>query len=121
MATELIPELVKLDVYIQVDVPLRHHYTDEGPSVGDSPQVYMHHISGGSKLVFELISKLAFPVSSASPPIAMYTYYTYGSGPSLPTSFPTAFSAPCTKFAVAGQEGMVVVWDVKNSEPMKTF
>ncbi|KDQ53248.1 hypothetical protein JAAARDRAFT_439184 [Jaapia argillacea MUCL 33604] len=110
---------------LTLDVPVNHSsVSPDGRtllSVGDSPQVYMHHISGGSKPNFEPITKLALPVSSTSSPIPMYTYYTYGSGPSPPASFSTTFSASGSKFAVASQEGMVVVWDVRSSKPMKTF
>ncbi|KAI0289717.1 hypothetical protein BC826DRAFT_1030078 [Russula brevipes] len=39
----------------------------------------------------------------------------------LPASFCTAFSPSGSKFAVASQEGMVAVWDVRSRKPMKVF
>ena len=39
----------------------------------------------------------------------------------LAASFSTAFSADGAKFAVASQEGVVAVWDVRSTKPMKVF
>ena len=40
---------------------------------------------------------------------------------SIPASFSSAFSADGSKFAVASQEGVVVVWDVRSTKPLKVF
>jgi WD40 repeat protein len=39
----------------------------------------------------------------------------------LAASFSTSFSNDGTKFAVASQEGVVVVWDVRSTKPLKVF
>jgi WD40 repeat protein len=39
----------------------------------------------------------------------------------LAASFSTAFSENGHKFAVASQEGVVAVWDVRSSNPLKVF
>jgi hypothetical protein len=41
------------------------------------------------------------------------------SGP--PASFATAFSGSGSKFCVGGQDGVLVVWDVRSSVPFKVF
>jgi len=82
-------------------------------SVGDSPQVYLHRLSGGSRLTFTPITTLTLP-----PPDASSLCY---SSSSLAASFSTAFSSNGTKFAVASQEGAVVIWDVRSSKPLKVF
>ncbi|KAF8335161.1 hypothetical protein F5887DRAFT_1063413 [Amanita rubescens] len=84
---------------LKLTVPVNH--TSLSPdsrtvlSVGDSSEVFLHHVSGG--LPFWL------------PPNA------------LAASFSTAFSADGAKFAVASQEGVVAVWDVRSTKPMKVF
>ena len=45
----------------------------------------------------------------------------YTTGIPVPASFSTAFSANGSKFAVASQEGVVVVWDVRSSKPLKVI
>jgi WD40 repeat protein len=82
-------------------------------SVGDSSKVYLHRMAGGSRIDFTPISTLCLPPPEISPLI-------YPS-PSLAASFSTAFSSNGTKFAVASQEGVVVVWDVRSSKPLKVF
>ena len=81
-------------------------------SVGDSPEVFLHRLSGGSQLTFTPITTLSLPPSDGA------LYYT----PShLTASFSTAFSSNGTNFAVASQEGALVVWDVRSSKPFKVF
>lgn len=80
-------------------------------SVGDSPKVYLHHLSSSSRLTFTPITTLTLPPPDGT------LYYTS----SLAASFSTAFSSNGTKFAVASQEGSVVVWDVRSSQPLKIF
>ena len=89
-------------------------------SVGDSPQVYLHHISGSSRLSFESIAK--YSLVPYTPPIFTHQFYSpqYASPP-LPASFSTSYSANGMKFAVASQEGVAVVWDVRSSKPLKVF
>ncbi|KZT23099.1 hypothetical protein NEOLEDRAFT_1136975 [Neolentinus lepideus HHB14362 ss-1] len=81
-------------------------------SVGDSSHVLLHHLSDSSRLTFTPISTLTLPPASPS---------LYGPASSVPASFSTAFSPNGSKFAVASQEGMVVVWDVRSSKPFKMF
>jgi WD40 repeat protein len=81
-------------------------------SVGDSSKVYLHQISGGARLSFTPIRSLNIP----SPDISPFSYST-----SLAASFSTAFSADGSKFAVASQEGVLVVWDVRSTKPLKVF
>lgn len=81
-------------------------------SVGDSTKVFLHRISGGSRLTFDPITTLSVP-----PPDPSSLYFTSN----LAASFSTAFSANGTKFAVASQEGSVVIWDVRSSKPLKVF
>lgn len=45
----------------------------------------------------------------------------YSANGALIASFSTAFSSDGTKYAVASQEGVVAIWDVRSSKPMKTF
>lgn len=91
-------------------------------SVGDSPDVYLHRITGGARVSFSLMMKL-----SLSPYINFIPSYSYGlitpysTGAPVPASFSTAFSANGSKFAVASQEGVVVVWDVRSSKPLKVI
>jgi hypothetical protein len=40
---------------------------------------------------------------------------------SLAASFSTAFSLDGSKYAVASQEGVLVVWDVRSTKPLKVF
>jgi hypothetical protein len=93
--------------------------------VGDSPDVYLHRVTGGARVTFSPIMKL-----SLSPYIAItptYTYAGYGLYPSyqsnnaVPASFSTAFSADGSKLAVASQDGVVVVWDVRSTKPLKVI
>lgn len=79
-------------------------------SVGDSPRIYLHHLSGGSCITFAPIVTLSVP----PPDARLYS-------PSLSASFSTAFSHDGMKFAVASQEGVVAVWDVRSTKPMKVI
>lgn len=81
-------------------------------SVGDSNKVYFHSIAGGGRITFSPVVTL--PLPPANTPL-------FHSASSLAASFSTAFSANGMKFAVASQEGMVAVWDVRSSKPMKVF
>ena len=79
-------------------------------SVGDSPQIYLHQLTGGSCVTFVPIVTLHVP-----PPDARFY------SPSLSASFSTAFSHDGVKFAVASQEGVVAIWDVRSTKPMKVI
>lgn len=109
---------------LRIDVPVNHSsVSPDGRtllSVGDSPQVYLHHISGSSRLTFESIAK--YSLVPYTPSIFTHQYYSpqYPSPP-LPASFSTTYSANGMKFAVASQEGVAVVWDVRSSKPLKIF
>ena len=82
-------------------------------SVGDSNKVYFHRISGGSHLSFTPITTLVIPAPDANP---------FGfSRSSLVASFSSAFSRDGSKFAVGSQEGVVAVWDVRSTKPIKVF
>lgn len=82
-------------------------------SVGDSNKVYFHAISGGSRLTFSPLCVLSLP----PPTITAPSYHSN----SLAASFSTAFSADGAKFAVASQEGVVTVWDVRSTKPLKVY
>lgn len=89
-------------------------------SVGDSSQIHLHHISGSSQLAFDPIARysLAPHTPAALSHQYSYSHYTNNTGPA---SFSTAFSQNGMKFAVASQEGVAVVWDVRSSKPLKVF
>lgn len=86
--------------------------------VGDSPDVYLHRITGGSRITLSPIVTLS---------LSSYIQHSHESTgglsqvSSIPASFSTAFSADGSKFAVASQEGVVVVWDVRSTKPLKVF
>ena len=84
--------------------------------VGDSPDVYIHRITGGSRISFTPIATL-----SLSPYIQQTHTSGYSPVSTIDASFSTAFSADGSKFAVASQEGVVVVWDVRSTKPLKVF
>jgi WD40 repeat protein len=69
-------------------------------SVGDTNQVFLHNISGGSTVTFQRIA-------------------TYTAG--MDANFSTAFSPSGVKFAVACQDGSVTVWDVRSSIPLAKY
>ena len=79
-------------------------------SVGDSPRIYLHHLTGGPSITFAPIVTLNVP----PPDARLYS-------PSLSASFSTAFSHDGMKFAVASQEGVVAVWDVRSTKPIKVI
>ena len=81
--------------------------------MGDSNKVYFHSITGGARVTFSPITTLVIP-----PPDPLGGYSTS----SLAASFSAAFSSDGSKFAVASQEGLVAVWDVRGmSKPIKVF
>jgi hypothetical protein len=84
--------------------------------VGDSPHVYLHGMTGGARITFTPLAQLTLP--PFEPPPSVYPVH---NGSALPASFCTAFSPSGSKFAVASQEGMVAVWDVRSRKPMKVF
>lgn len=67
---------------------------------------------------------MEYPAYLAAPPINPYLPYAFVDGvwtlAGAPTSscFSTAWNEDGTKFAVASQEGMVVVWDVRSGAPL---
>ena len=84
-------------------------------SVGDSNKVYFHRITGGARVTFSPIITLVIPPPDSSP-LGGY------STSSFAASFSSAFSSDGSKFAVASQEGLVAVWDVRGmSKPIKVF
>ncbi|KAF9463940.1 WD40-repeat-containing domain protein [Collybia nuda] len=101
---------------LRMDVPVNHSsISPDGRtllSVGDSSKVYLHQISGGARLCFTSIRTLTIP----SPDAASFSYPA-----SLAASFSTSFSADGLKFAVASQEGVLAVWDVRSTKPLKVF
>ncbi|TFY83422.1 hypothetical protein EWM64_g601 [Hericium alpestre] len=103
---------------LRIDVPVNHSsISPDGRtllSVGDSPHVYLHALSGGSRITFTELYKLTLPAFDQPPPSPF-------SINAIPACFSTAFSACGTKFAVASQEGMVVVWDVRSHKPLKVY
>lgn len=81
-------------------------------SVGDSSKIYFHHMRGGDPITFEHIHNLVLPPPDSSPIL-------YPS--SLAASFSTAFSHDGMKFAVASQEGVLAIWDIRSTKPMKVI
>ncbi|KAJ8516621.1 hypothetical protein ONZ45_g6092 [Pleurotus djamor] len=110
------PKELKEAGLLRLTVPVNHSsISPDGRtllSVGDSPKVYLHHITGGARITFAPIHTLTLPPPDSYP-------LNYSS--SLAASFSTAFSADGSKFAVASQEGLVAVWDVRSSKPLKVF
>ncbi len=82
-------------------------------SVGDTSKVFLHRLTGGSRINIQPIATLSLPPPEASP-------LPYAST-ALVASFSTSFSSDGTKYAVASQEGVVAVWDVRSTKPLKTF
>ncbi|KAI0326917.1 hypothetical protein GY45DRAFT_48245 [Cubamyces sp. BRFM 1775] len=105
---------------LRLDVPVNHSsISPDGRTllcVGDSPDVYIHRITGGSRISFTPIATL-----SLSPYIQQTHTSGYTPVSTIDASFSTAFSADGSKFAVASQEGVVVVWDVRSTKPLKVF
>ncbi|EGN98621.1 hypothetical protein SERLA73DRAFT_181173 [Serpula lacrymans var. lacrymans S7.3] len=107
------------DIYqvgqLLLDVPVNHSsISPDGRtllSVGDSPQIYLHQLNGGSRIKFTPIMSLSVP----PPDVNLH------SSSALAASFSTAFSGDGMKFAVASQEGVVAVWDVRSSKPLKVL
>ena len=94
-------------------------------SVGDSPDVYLHRVTGGSRVTFSQMMKLSLSPYITVTPTYTYAgyspYSSYHSNNAVPASFSTAFSANGSKFAVASQDGVVVVWDVRSTKPLKVI
>ncbi|KAJ3507757.1 hypothetical protein NLJ89_g6124 [Agrocybe chaxingu] len=103
---------------VRLDVPINHSsISPDGRtllSVGDSNKVYFHRIAGGGRITFSPITTLSIPPPDPSPLLSFPTS-------SLAASFSTAFSGDGSKFAVASQEGVVAVWDVRSTKVMKVF
>ncbi|CAA7269540.1 unnamed protein product [Cyclocybe aegerita] len=103
---------------VRLDVPINHSsISPDGRtllSVGDSNRVYFHRIAGGGRITFSPITTLSIPSPDPSPSLSFPTS-------SLAASFSTAFSGDGSKFAVASQEGVVAVWDVRSTKVMKVF
>lgn len=102
---------------LTLDVPVNHSsISPDGQtllSVGDSSKVYLHQITGGAALSFTPIKTLTLPPADLPP--SMFATY------SVAASFSTAFSSNGSKYAVASQEGVLVVWDVRSTKPLKVF
>jgi WD40 repeat protein len=73
-------------------------------------------MTGGARITFTPLAQLTLP--PFNPPPSVHQLHSVGT---LPASFCTAFSPSGSKFAVASQEGMVAVWDVRSRKPMKVF
>ncbi|KAF5389155.1 hypothetical protein D9757_004946 [Collybiopsis confluens] len=82
-------------------------------SVGDSSKVFLHRIYGGGQLSFSPVSTLTVP----PPDRSLLPFFSS----TLAASFSTAFSRDGTKYAVASQEGVVCVWDVRSTKPLKVY
>lgn len=107
------PKAIRECGYLRLGEPVNHSsISPDGRtllSVGDSPRIYLHHLTGGSCITFDPIMTLNVP-----PPDDTRLY-----SAALAASFSTAFSADGMKFAVASQEGVVAVWDVRSTKPVK--
>ncbi|TFK36674.1 WD40-repeat-containing domain protein [Crucibulum laeve] len=99
---------------LQLDTPVNHSsLSPDGNSllsVGDSSKVYLHQLRGSSQLTFQPISILTLPSPNSSPFSTCLT-----------ASFSTSFSSDGSKFAVASQDGLVAVWDVRSTHPIQVF
>lgn len=87
-------------------------------SVGDSREINLHALScggSGSSMTFEKMSTLCIPSQYESPFTANTAARYY------PALFSSAFSSDGTKFAVASQQGTVIVWDIRSSLPLKVI
>lgn len=82
-------------------------------SVGDTSKVFLHRLTGGSHINISPIATLSLP----PPDVSVLPY----ASTALVASFSTSFSSDGTKYAVASQEGVVAVWDVRSTKPLKTF
>ncbi|TRM66067.1 hypothetical protein BD626DRAFT_486643 [Schizophyllum amplum] len=82
-------------------------------TIGDSNEVNLHRMSGGSRVTFSPISTLSIP-----PAVDLPAKYRPNA---LAASFSSAFSVDGSKFVVASQEGVVAVWDVRSTRPLKVF
>ncbi|KIK66885.1 hypothetical protein GYMLUDRAFT_69923 [Collybiopsis luxurians FD-317 M1] len=82
-------------------------------SVGDSSKVFLHRIYGGSQLSFSPVATLTVP----PPDRNLLPFFSS----TLAASFSTSFSRDGTKYAVASQEGVVCVWDVRSTRPLKVY
>ncbi|KAF8650056.1 hypothetical protein AX16_005446 [Volvariella volvacea WC 439] len=102
---------------LKLEVPVNHSsISPDGRtllSVGDCNKAWLHQLHGGSQLTFTPISTLHIPSPTMSP-------HFYPS-PSLAASFSTAFNQDGSKFVVASQEGVVAIWDVRSTKPLKIF
>ncbi|KAK0469556.1 uncharacterized protein EV420DRAFT_1495245 [Desarmillaria tabescens] len=102
---------------LRLSVPINHSsISPDGRtllSVGDTSKVFLHRLTGGSRINIQPIATLPLPPPEASP-------LPYAST-ALVASFSTSFSSDGTKYAVASQEGVVAVWDVRSTKPLKTF
>ncbi|RXW20709.1 hypothetical protein EST38_g5148 [Candolleomyces aberdarensis] len=86
-------------------------------SVGDSPNMYLHSVSGSSQLSFYPMATLSIPLPTNTPP-----HYPTIRPSTFTASFATAFSSDSMHFAVGSQEGVVAVWDIRKvSQPMKVW
>lgn len=109
---------------LKIDVPVNHSSVSPDGStllcVGDSPYVHLHRLSGSSRLTFDRIATYSLvPYTPAALP--QHSLFLHYASSTLPASFSTAFSPDGIKFAVASQEGVAVVWDVRSSKPLKVF
>jgi len=85
-------------------------------SVGDSPHVYLHGMTGGARFTFTPLAQLTLlPFDSPS-----NLHPSHGGG-ALPASFYTTSSPSGSKFAIASQKGMLAVLGVRSRKPMKVF
>ncbi|KAL4066864.1 hypothetical protein V8B97DRAFT_1949385 [Scleroderma yunnanense] len=109
------PKEIRTCGTLRLDEPVNHSsISPDGRtllSVGDSPRIYLHHLTGGSRITFDHIITFNVP-----PPDDTWLY-----SAALAASFSTAFSADGMKFSVASQEGVVAVWDVRSTKPIKVI
>ncbi|KAJ3520060.1 hypothetical protein NM688_g9214 [Phlebia brevispora] len=95
---------------LRLDVPVNHSsISPDGRtllSVGDSPDIYLHRITGGAHVTFTPMAKLSLEsyITTLSPYSYGNMFTSYHTNYPVPASFSTAFSANGSKFAVASQE-----------------
>ena len=85
-------------------------------TVGDSPSVYLHHLTGSSKITFHPTATIPLPLPTNTPP-----HYPTARPSTFTACFATAWSNDGSKYAVGSQEGVVTVWDIRSTKPLKVF
>ncbi|EAU83158.1 hypothetical protein CC1G_07840 [Coprinopsis cinerea okayama7 len=85
-------------------------------TVGDSGNVYLHHVSGSSRVTYRPVATIPLPLPANTPP-----HYPTTRPSTFTAAFAAAWSKDGSKYAVGSQEGVVGVWDIRSTKPLKVF